>query len=111
MAYGLIRDACKDRNRDALDKLITSRAVALGVTLVNNSGSCWLLIQPPRVGTKEVGLVEYDFDGAEGAVRFLTPVGAQHLDALDALCESLADCQTNRSACPINLNPAVTLPL
>ena len=37
MAYGLIRDARKDRNRDALDKLIASHALALGVTLVTNN--------------------------------------------------------------------------
>jgi len=36
-AYGLIRAAYKDRNRDALDKLIASHAVALGVTLVTNN--------------------------------------------------------------------------
>jgi tRNA(fMet)-specific endonuclease VapC len=36
-AYGPIRAAYKDRNRDALDKLIASHAVALGVTLVTNN--------------------------------------------------------------------------
>jgi tRNA(fMet)-specific endonuclease VapC len=36
-AYGSIRAAYKDRNRDALDKLIASHAVALGVTLVTNN--------------------------------------------------------------------------
>lgn len=36
-AYGPIRAAYKDRNRDALDKLIASQAVALGVTLVTNN--------------------------------------------------------------------------
>ena len=36
-AYGPIRTAYKDRNRDALDKLIASHAVALGVTLVTNN--------------------------------------------------------------------------
>ena len=36
-AYGLIRATHKDRNRDALDKLIASHAVALGVTLVTNN--------------------------------------------------------------------------
>ena len=35
-AYGPIRAAYKDRNREALDKLIASHAVALGVTLVTN---------------------------------------------------------------------------
>jgi len=35
--YGPIRAAYKDRNREALDKLIASRAVALGVTLVTNN--------------------------------------------------------------------------
>jgi len=34
--YGPIRAAYKDRNREALDKLIASHAVALGVTLVTN---------------------------------------------------------------------------
>jgi tRNA(fMet)-specific endonuclease VapC len=36
-AYGPIRAAYKDRNRDALDKLIASHAVALGVALVTNN--------------------------------------------------------------------------
>jgi tRNA(fMet)-specific endonuclease VapC len=36
-AYGPIRAAYKDRNREALDKLIASHAVALGVTLVTNN--------------------------------------------------------------------------
>ena len=36
-AYGPIRAAFKERNRDALDKLIASHAVALGVTLVTNN--------------------------------------------------------------------------
>ena len=36
-AYGPIRAAFKHRNRDALDKLIASHAVALGVTLVTNN--------------------------------------------------------------------------
>ena len=37
MAYGPIRAAYQDRNRDALDKLIASHALALGVTLVSNN--------------------------------------------------------------------------
>jgi len=36
-AYGPIRAAYKDRNRNSLDKLIASHAVALGVTLVTNN--------------------------------------------------------------------------
>ena len=36
-AYGPIRTAYKDRNRDALDELIASHAVALWVTLVTNN--------------------------------------------------------------------------
>jgi len=36
-AYGPIRAAYKDRNRHALDKLIASHAVELGVTLVTNN--------------------------------------------------------------------------
>ena len=36
-AYGPIRAAFKHRNRDALDKLIASHAVALAVTLVTNN--------------------------------------------------------------------------
>ena len=36
-AYGPIRAAYKDRNRDALDKLVASHAVALDVTLVTNN--------------------------------------------------------------------------
>ena len=35
--FGPIRAAYKERNRDALDKLIASHAVALGVTLVTNN--------------------------------------------------------------------------
>lgn len=37
----------------------------------------------PRIGTKEVGLVEYVFDGADVDVRFVTPEGAQHLNIVD----------------------------
>jgi tRNA(fMet)-specific endonuclease VapC len=36
-AYGPIRSTYKDRHRDALDKLIASHAVALGVALVTNN--------------------------------------------------------------------------
>ena len=36
-AYGPIRAVYKDRNRDALDKLIASHAVALNATLVTNN--------------------------------------------------------------------------
>ena len=36
-AYGPIRAAYKDRNGDALDKLIASHAIALNVTLVTNN--------------------------------------------------------------------------
>lgn len=36
-AYGLIRAAYKDRNKDALDKLIASHAVALDAILVTNN--------------------------------------------------------------------------
>jgi len=36
-AYGPMRAAYKDRNRDALDKLIASHAVASGVKLVTNN--------------------------------------------------------------------------
>ena len=36
-AYGLVRAVFKDRNRDALDKLIASHALALGVILVTNN--------------------------------------------------------------------------
>ena len=36
-AYGPIRFAFKDRNRDALDKLIASHAIALEVALVTNN--------------------------------------------------------------------------
>ena len=36
-AYGPVRAAYKERSRDALDKLIASHAVALGVTLVTNN--------------------------------------------------------------------------
>ena len=37
MAYGPIRAAYEDRNRDALDKLIASHALAFGVTVVTNN--------------------------------------------------------------------------
>jgi len=36
-AYGPLRAAQSDRNKDALDKLIAAQAVSLGVTLVTNS--------------------------------------------------------------------------
>jgi tRNA(fMet)-specific endonuclease VapC len=36
-AYGPLRAASRERNRDALDKLIASHAIALGVTLVTNN--------------------------------------------------------------------------
>ncbi len=36
-AYGPIRAAYKDRNRDALDKRIASHAIALDVTLVTHN--------------------------------------------------------------------------
>ena len=36
-AYGPIRAVYKDRNRDAMDKLIASHAIALGVPLVTNN--------------------------------------------------------------------------
>jgi tRNA(fMet)-specific endonuclease VapC len=36
-AYGPVRAAQPDRNKDALDKLIAGHAVALGVTLVTNN--------------------------------------------------------------------------
>ena len=37
--YGQIRIADKDRNRDALDNLIASHVVALGVVLVTNNAA------------------------------------------------------------------------
>jgi tRNA(fMet)-specific endonuclease VapC len=36
-AYGPVRATFKNRNRDALDKLIASHALGLGVTLVTNN--------------------------------------------------------------------------
>lgn len=36
-AYGPLRAASRERNKDALDKLIASHALALGVTLVTNN--------------------------------------------------------------------------
>jgi tRNA(fMet)-specific endonuclease VapC len=36
-AYGPLRAASRERNRDALDKLIAAHALALGVTLVTNN--------------------------------------------------------------------------
>jgi len=36
-AYGPVRMASRERSRDALDKLIASHAIALGVTLVTNN--------------------------------------------------------------------------
>jgi tRNA(fMet)-specific endonuclease VapC len=36
-AYGPLRAASRDRNKDALDKLIASHALSLGVTLVTNN--------------------------------------------------------------------------
>jgi tRNA(fMet)-specific endonuclease VapC len=37
ISYGPIRLATRDRNRDALDKLIAAHAVALDVVLVTNN--------------------------------------------------------------------------
>ena len=48
-AYGPIRAAFKDRNRDALDKLIASHAVAVGVTRVNNNEADFLNFAGLRV--------------------------------------------------------------
>lgn len=36
-AYGPVRAASRERNRDALDRLIASHALGLGVTLVTNN--------------------------------------------------------------------------
>ena len=36
-AYGPIRPSNRERNKDALDKLIAAHAVALGATLVTNN--------------------------------------------------------------------------
>ena len=36
-AYGPLRAASRERNKDALDKLIASHALSLGVTLVTNN--------------------------------------------------------------------------
>lgn len=36
-AYGPLRAANRNRNKDALDKLIAAHAVALGTTLVTNN--------------------------------------------------------------------------
>jgi tRNA(fMet)-specific endonuclease VapC len=41
-AYGPLRAAQPDRNRDALDKLIAAHAVSLGVTLVTNNEADFL---------------------------------------------------------------------
>jgi len=41
-AYGPIRAATRDRNRDALDKLIAAHAVALDVVLVTNNEADFL---------------------------------------------------------------------
>ncbi len=38
-AYGPVRMASRERSRDALDKLIASHAIALGITLVTNNES------------------------------------------------------------------------
>jgi tRNA(fMet)-specific endonuclease VapC len=38
-AYGPLRAANRERNKDALDKLIASHALSLGVTLVTNNES------------------------------------------------------------------------
>ena len=41
-AYGPLRAAHRERNRDALDKLIASHAMSLGVTLVTNNEADFL---------------------------------------------------------------------
>ena len=50
-SYGPIRAAYKDRNRDALDKLIASHAVALGVTLVTSNEADFVNYAGLRVET------------------------------------------------------------
>lgn len=37
MAYGPVREATRERKKDALDKLIAAHAIALGVVLVTNN--------------------------------------------------------------------------
>lgn len=41
-AYGPLRAANRERNKDALDKLIASHAISLGVTLVTNNEADFL---------------------------------------------------------------------
>lgn len=41
-AYGPLRAAHRERNKDALDKLIAAHAIALGVTLVTNNEADFL---------------------------------------------------------------------
>ncbi len=41
-AYGPLRAANRERNKDALDKLIAAHAMALGVTLVTNNEADFL---------------------------------------------------------------------
>lgn len=41
-AYGLLRAANRERNKDALDKLIASHALALNITLVTNNEADFL---------------------------------------------------------------------
>ncbi len=37
VSYGVLRAAVRERNRDALDRLIAAHAVSLGATLVTNN--------------------------------------------------------------------------
>lgn len=48
-AYGPARFANRERNRDALDKLIASHAIALDVTLVTNNESDFVIYPGLRV--------------------------------------------------------------
>jgi len=48
-AYGPLRAAQPDRNKDALDKLIAAHAVSLGVTLVTNNEADFLGFQGLKV--------------------------------------------------------------
>ena len=48
-AYGPVRASNRARNRDALDKLIASHALALGVCLVTNSESDFLHYEGLRI--------------------------------------------------------------
>ena len=60
----------------------------------------------PRIGTKEVGLVEYDFDGEDVAVRVVVAEGMQQTNIMD-VPGAYGDLSKKMAAAPVLPIPAV----